>query len=511
MGSIVVADVVMGLDNILAIAGAARGDYWLIGIGLALSIPIMVAGSLIILRYMERAPWLIYAGGALLILSRRGWGWTTSWRRTRCSGPPTPSGRRWRPPRLGLPARAQCGRNRAGSGTRELRKGGTATAARAGNHEERQSGDDAIFSGATIAHFRNPLALTARPPEAGAVLPDSLLREAADEIAQWPGFAQTPLVALPGFARKCGVGAVYYKDESGRFGLGSFKALGGAYALLRAAGGKTFGAAGGSAGRQTPRPRGRSCGRCRNGRQSRARRRLGRATVRLSVPHFHSRRRQRNRANAMREFGAEIIRIAGDYDESLLQARAEAEKENRILISDFSDDPADITTRRVMAGYAVMSAEARAQMDAPPTHVLLPAGVGGLAAAVIADFWRADPAARPRFVIVESDRADCLYASAVGGGRKTVEIRSETVMAGLSCGEVSAPAWEVVSRGADDFVSIPDELAAPAMRGARFGESGDPSITAGECAVAGWAVLLAAERQSAARNALALDSRSRVY
>lgn len=67
MGSIVVADVVMGLDNILAIAGAARGDYWLIGIGLALSIPIMVAGSLVILRYMERAPWLIYAGGALLV------------------------------------------------------------------------------------------------------------------------------------------------------------------------------------------------------------------------------------------------------------------------------------------------------------------------------------------------------------------------------------------------------------------------------------------------------------
>ena len=67
MGSIVVADVVMGLDNILAIAGAARGDYWLIGIGLALSIPIMVAGSLIILRYMERAPWLVYVGGALLV------------------------------------------------------------------------------------------------------------------------------------------------------------------------------------------------------------------------------------------------------------------------------------------------------------------------------------------------------------------------------------------------------------------------------------------------------------
>ena len=376
--------------------------------------------------------------------------------------------------------------------------------------KERQSDDAAIFSGATIAHFRNPLALTGRPPEAEAVLPDSLLREAADEIAQWPGFAQTPLVALPGFARKCGVGAVYYKDESGRFGLGSFKALGGAYALLRALAEKLSAPpAEVRDGKHRARAGEVAAVAATDGNHGRAvawgARRFG-CQCRIFIHAGVS----ENRADAMREFGAEIIRIAGDYDESLLQARAEAEKENRILISDFSDDPADITTRRVMAGYAVMSAEARAQMDAPPTHVFLPAGVGGLAAAVIADFWRADPAARPRFVIVESDRADCLYASAVGGGRRTVEIRSETVMAGLSCGEVSAPAWEVVSRGADDFVSIPDELVAPAMRGARFGEEGDPSVTAGECAVAGWAVLLAAARQSAARNALALDSRSRV-
>ena len=67
IGSIVVADVVMGLDNVLAVAGAARGDYWLIGIGIAFSIPIMIAGSFLILRFMERAPWLIYIGGALLV------------------------------------------------------------------------------------------------------------------------------------------------------------------------------------------------------------------------------------------------------------------------------------------------------------------------------------------------------------------------------------------------------------------------------------------------------------
>ena len=240
--------------------------------------------------------------------------------------------------------------------------------------KERQSDDAAIFSGAKIAHFRNPLALTARPPEAEAVLPDSLLREAADEIAQWPGFAQTPLVALPGFARKCGVGAVYYKDESGRFGLGSFKALGGAYALLRALAEKLSAPpAEVRDGKHRARAGEVVAVAATDGNHGRAvawgARRFG-CQCRIFIHAGVS----ENRADAMREFGAEIVRIAGDYDESLLQARAEAEKENRILISDFSDDPADITTRRVMAGYAVMSAEARAQMDSPPTHVLSAGG-----------------------------------------------------------------------------------------------------------------------------------------
>lgn len=69
--------------------------------------------------------------------------------------------------------------------------------------------------------------------EHAAILSQPALAEASAEIRGWPGYAQTPLHALPGLAQALGVASVHYKDEGGRFGLGSFKALGGAYAVGR--------------------------------------------------------------------------------------------------------------------------------------------------------------------------------------------------------------------------------------------------------------------------------------
>ena len=372
------------------------------------------------------------------------------------------------------------------------------------------TGDESVFAGAKVFRFRNPAAQGARPAEAERVLPDSLLEAAANEIAQWEGFAETPLHSLSGLAGECGVGAVYYKDESGRFGLGSFKALGGAYALLCALAERI-----GASVEEVREGRRRASAEkilavaATDGNHGRAvawgARRFGcgcRIFIHAEV--------SENRAEAMRKHGAEIVRVNGDYDESLRRARDEAERDGRILVSDFSSEGDDMTTRRVMAGYATLSAEARRQMDSPPTHVFVPVGVGGLAAAVMADFWRANAGARPRFVVVESERADCAFQSAVNGAPTATEIKSETVMAGLSCGEVSAPAWTIVSRGADDFVAIPDELVAPTMRRAFVGGNGNPSVVAGECSAAGWAVLLAAARQPELFRGLMLDSESRV-
>jgi YjbE family integral membrane protein len=63
---VVVANIVMSLDNVIAVAAAAKGNYLLLGLGLAISIPVVIAGSALFLALLERFPWVVWAGGALL-------------------------------------------------------------------------------------------------------------------------------------------------------------------------------------------------------------------------------------------------------------------------------------------------------------------------------------------------------------------------------------------------------------------------------------------------------------
>jgi YjbE family integral membrane protein len=63
---VVVANIVMSLDNVIAVAGAAKGNYVLLGLGLAVSIPVVIAGSALFLAIIERFPLVVWAGGALL-------------------------------------------------------------------------------------------------------------------------------------------------------------------------------------------------------------------------------------------------------------------------------------------------------------------------------------------------------------------------------------------------------------------------------------------------------------
>jgi len=138
------------------------------------------------------------------------------------------------------------------------------------------------------------------------------------------------------------------------------------------------------------------------------------------------------------------------------------------------------------------------------------AGVGGLAAALCARMWQALGPRRPVFVLVEPERAACLTESARRGQRTAVEIVEETVMAGLSCGEVSSLAWEILAPGAAHFVTISDDDVAPAMRMMAKGDAGGGAIEAGECAVSGLIAMIAAARDPEARQALGLGADSRV-
>src|SRR5258706_6915967 len=101
---------------------------------------------------------------------------------------------------------------------------------------------------------------------------------------------------------------------------------------------------------------------------------------------------------------------------------------------------------------------------APPTHTLVQGGVGALPAAVAAHLWQRLGAPRPCFVVVEPERAACLYASARAGKPTAVTGALDTMMAGLACGEVSSLAWDLLARAGDAFVTIPDQAAIDAMR-----------------------------------------------
>jgi diaminopropionate ammonia-lyase len=168
--------------------------------------------------------------------------------------------------------------------------------------------------------------------------------------------------------------------------------------------------------------------------------------------------------------------------------------------------------RQVMAGYTMIVAEALEQIPQhePPTHIFVPGGVGGLAAATLSHLRLTLGEEAPRFVVVEPNLAPCLFESARNGRRTSLPIDKETIMAGLSCGEPSALAWPILAAGADDFITIPDELVPPAMTLLGAAPFGDPRIVAGESAVAGLCALLATSSDPQLAAELGVDANSRV-
>ncbi|MEJ2526466.1 MAG: pyridoxal-phosphate dependent enzyme, partial [Desulfuromonadales bacterium] len=144
------------------------------------------------------------------------------------------------------------------------------------------------------------------------------------------------------------------------------------------------------------------------------------------------------------------------------------------------------------------------------SHTFVQGGVGGLAAAMCGYQWQRYGKDRPRFVIVEPDRADCLYQSAKNGQPTEVRITEETIMAGMSCGRASELAWQVICQGAEDFMTIPDTLVSPVMRDLAAVRYGDTPIVAGESAVAGLSALIAVSRRDDLRETLALTKQSQV-
>ncbi len=372
-----------------------------------------------------------------------------------------------------------------------------------------------------IRIFRNPRAAPRAEPYGSArarILNQAGFDAAEEEIRRWPDHAQTPLHALPGLAARLGVATLHYKDECGRFGLKSFKALGGAYAVFRLLkkavearnGGQTVDSQQLIAGtwRDIVQTVTVTCATDGNHGRSVA---WGARLFGCGCVIYVHETVSEGRCAAIAQYGASVIRVGGNYDDSVRHAAAEARKNGWTVVSDttyegYRDIPVD-----VMHGYGVLAREiVRTLADAPPTHVFVQAGVGALAASVCATFWLAWGARRPELVIVEPTRADCYFRSGLAGRPIAVTGDLDTVMAGLACGEVSPLAWEIVDAGANAYAEIDDRFALAAMRMLASPFSGDPAIVAGETGAAGLAALLAVDGHDAIRQTLGLDAQSRV-
>jgi diaminopropionate ammonia-lyase len=289
-----------------------------------------------------------------------------------------------------------------------------------------------------------------------------------------PGYGATPLRVCPNLAKAAGVQAVYVKDESARFGLNSFKALGASWAMSRLA------------ARASELPRFATATDGNHGRAVAWMARQMGATATVFVPARTVLRRVQN----IRQEGAEVRVVNGTYDEAVRQCAAESQKRGWQVVADTGYAGYLEVPQWVMEGYQTLFdefEEQRAERGLPPPDVVLAqAGVGGLLCAAVNHF-------RPRgelplLVSVEPEEADGLLESITspGGEPATSKGAQNSIMAGLNCGEVSLAAWPAIRRGVDWFIAIEDSYAREAVR--LFRDSG---IAAGESGAAGLAGLLA--------------------
>lgn len=343
------------------------------------------------------------------------------------------------------------------------------------------------------------------------------LEAARKEISSWPNYRPTPLISLSGLAKAKGVGAILYKDEGGRFGLGTFKALGGAYAVCRVLQAAILDRTGVSPSSEELR-------------QDRFRNITETITVATATDGNHGRSVawganlfhcrcvvyvpcscSLNRELAIARYGAQVVRSAVGYDETVHQCLQDAEARGWLLISDTSWGDNENTPATVMQGYTVMTREVLDQLAAAkrPTHVFVQAGVGGLAGAVCAFFSEAWGVRRPRLIVVEPSGAACMFASALAGKRVSLD-KVRSIMVGLESGEASPLAWRLLEQGTDFFMTVPDSVVPDCMRLLAASPYGDPPIVAGESAVAGLAGLLYVQETPWLRSKLELDATSSV-
>ena len=326
---------------------------------------------------------------------------------------------------------------------------------------------------------------------------NSLSKEDIDDaytkISNWKGYSPTPLVELNKLSKELNLNKIFYKDESKRFDLKSFKALGGAYAVEKVTkGNKDIVVATATAGNH-----GRSV--------AWGARRLG-----LKCKIFISEYVTDARGKVMSDLGADVIKVKGNYESSLIECIKQSTKNNWQIIQDVAWKEYITVPKYTMAGYAVMMKEIVDQLDHNKiSHIILQAGVGGMAGAMIAG------AARylkniPITVVVEPDSAACVLESIRTGKIEKIDIIRESLMGGMSCGEVSLVPWEILKNSVKYCISLPDDDIAKTMKLLGNANFSDEKIIAGENSTPGVISLISSCENEKIKEKMQLNKNSNV-
>ena len=353
-------------------------------------------------------------------------------------------------------------------------------------------------------------------PTDAAVLGPANTDRVATILALRSNGSATPLVALPGLAHSLGLASLHVKDEGHRLGLGSFKALGGAYALMQLVLE--------AAERQLARPvspqelmseavrevaRGMTFACATDGNHGRSVAQGAKVMGAKAVIFVHSGVSE-GRIAAIAGLGARVQHVQGNYDISVAEASRMAAEKGWTVLSDTSWPGYEHIPGLVMQGYTILVREALATMPEAPTHVFLQAGVGGFAAAVAGHMALVLGDKRPHVTIVDPARAACLYESAKAGRPVKIVETEPTVMAMLECFEPSMIAFRVLERVADGFMTVEEDMAPEVMRRLANPCKGDKAIVSGESGGAGLAGLLTTLRDPALAKEIGLGPRARV-
>ena len=317
--------------------------------------------------------------------------------------------------------------------------------------------------------------------------------DAYNSISKWEGYAPTPLISLNKLSKELSLKNIFYKDEDKRFDLKSFKALGGAYAVEKVTkGNKDIVVATATAGNH-----GRSV--------SWGARRLG-LKCKIFISEFVS----EARGQAMVDLGADVIKVKGNYEQSLIECIKQSTENNWQIVQDVAWKDYMLVPKYTMAGYSVMMKEIIDQINSEKiTHIILQAGVGGMAGAMVAGIARYLDNI-PVTIVVEPDSAACVLESIKTGKIEKIDIKRESLMGGMSCGEVSLVPWEILKNSVKYCISLPDDDIAKTMRLLGNSTFSEHPIIAGENSAPGVIGLIASYEDQIIKQKLQLDENSNI-